>query len=234
MNKLYTGDSAEVLKKLESNSANISITSPPYKTGDGFSYGLMKNVFDQLFRIQKPDSLFFLNFGHLAEEKLRPFKVASLACDSGYKLNDTFVWVKNHFRPIQGDKRVNNLTEFVFLLFKGQMPKLNRLSIGVPYVDSSNAKRFNGGHNLRCRGNVWEIPYQTINNKSEKLHNDRFPVQLPEFCIKLSDIPKGSLVLEPFLGSGSTCLAAKNLGMEYIGIDKEQHWLDVSSERLSD
>lgn len=232
-NRILLGNSPEVLSRLEPNIASLVVTSPPYKRSDGFSFELIRDTFIELFRVQRKNSLFFLNFGHLAEDKMRPFQVANLACDCGYQLNETFTWVKNHFRPIQGSKRVNNLTEFVFLLYKGKMPSLDRLAIGVPYADISNAKRFNNGRNIRCRGNIWYIPYQTINSIAEKLHNDRFPVQLPEMCIKLAGISKGSLVIDPFVGSGSSLVAAKNLGMSYLGIDKDPHWLEVSRKRLN-
>lgn len=230
--QLIVGSAPEVLSTLREGSIPLVITSPPYKEKDGFTYELMEATFAQLFRVQTKNGLFFLNFGHLAEEKMRPFRVCEVALKHGYQLNETFTWVKNHFKPIQGSKRVNNLTEFVFLLYKGKMPVLNRLAIGVPYIDISNAKRFNRGLNLRCRGNLWEIPYQTINNSSEKSHPDRFPVQLAEFCIQLSGFPKRSMVLDPFIGSGTTAVATQNYAMNCIGIDVNDHWIDYSKSRL--
>src|SRR4051812_22241089 len=158
INKIHLGDCLQLLPQLETESVDLVVTSPPYKDIDGYTDALMVSTFIDIKRALKPNSLFFLNFGHLAEEKERPFRVLLMAINHGFKLAETFVWVKNHFKPIQGKKRVNNLSEFVFLLYKGKMPDLDRLSIGVPYKDISNAKRFNGGINLRCRGNVWEIP----------------------------------------------------------------------------
>jgi hypothetical protein len=58
-----------------------------------------------------------------------------MALNYTFKLNDTIVWVKNHFTPLSGKKHLNNLTEFIFVLYKGKMPDLDRLSIGVPYKD---------------------------------------------------------------------------------------------------
>lgn len=231
-NRIYLGDCRELLRGVESNSIDLAVTSPPYKDEDGYSDELITTVSKEVERVLKPNSLFFMNFGHLAEAKERPFKAMFLVLESGLKLGETFVWAKNHFKPIQGERRVNNLTEFVFMFYKGAMPKLDRLSIGVPYKDKSNAKRFSDGRDLRCRGNLWEIPYETINKKSEKLHNDRFPVGLPEFCIKLSGIENGSLVLEPFSGSGTTLLAAKNLNKSFIGFELNPVNIAVCEERL--
>lgn len=232
-NTISLGDCEEILKTMGDKSIDLVITSPPYKSADGFSYALMRDVFRQLYRVQEENTLFFLNFGHLAEDKMRPFLVANLAIEEGYKLNDTITWVKNHYKPIQGERRLNNLTEFIFLFYKGRMPKLNRLAVGIPYVDKSNASRFNGGIDLHCAGNVWYIDYPTITCRDQKLHPDRFPLELPEKCIKLCGYD-AKMVLDPFSGSATTCLAAKNLGKDYIGIEKNEKNHKVSLERLSD
>lgn len=228
---LTHSDCLSALKLLPDESVDLIITSPPYKNKDGFSYALIADVCKELHRVQRPSTLFFLNFGHLAEDKLRPFQVCELAMAQGYELNDTIVWVKNHYKPIQGERRLNNLTEFIFVLYKGKMPKLNRLALGVPYKDKSNAKRFAGGRDLKCGGNVWHINYETITSSDEKLHPDRFPIELPERCIKLCGY-EVKIVLDPFMGSGTTCLAAKNFGKDYIGIDMNEQCVNIAADRL--
>lgn len=226
------GNCLDVLRKSDENSVDLCITSPPYKTEDGYNSDFLFSVFKNTYRVLKPNTLFFLNFGHLAEDKFRPFETCKVALNVGFKLNDTIIWVKNHYKPIQGSRRLNNLTEFIFMLYKGKMPKLNRLAIGIPYVDKTNAKRFNGGQDLHCAGNVWYINYETINSSEEKLHNDRFPVELPEKCIKLCGYEVKS-VLDPFSGSGTTCVAAQKLGKGYIGIDIKKGNCEVALERLN-
>lgn len=221
INDIHYAESSEFLaNKITPGSIDICITSPPYKDSDGYSEKLMCNVFRGVYQDLKPNSLFFLNFGHLAEDKFRPFRVCQLALEAGFQLNDTIIWVKNHYRPIQGSKKLNNLSEFIFMLFKGKMPNIDRLAIGVPYKDKSNVKRFAGGQDLKCGGNIWYIPYDTIQDKSEKLHNDRFPLELPTRCLKLSGLKSG-VCLDPFSGSGTTCLAAKQQGLSYIGVEKD-------------
>ncbi len=233
-NQVYQGNCIDLFHSVRSESVDLVVTSPPYKEEDGYSPQLMEDMIAEVWNALKPNSLFFINFGHLAEDKTRPFKVLFMAVSLGFQLAETFVWAKNHYRPIQGERRVNNLTEFVFMLYKGRMPKLNRLSIGVPYKDKSNAKRFSGGRDLRCRGNLWEIPYETINNKKDKLHPDRFPKQLPEFCIRLSGIQPGSLVLDPFAGSATSCLAAKMMGMNYLGFELSSTNCKIAEDRLKE
>lgn len=228
--ELILGNSVEVLKTLV-DPVDVIVTSPPYKDCDGYTDDLMKAVFSGCFNKLKSGGLFFLNFGHLAEEKFRPFRVCQIALDCGFRLNETIVWAKNHFTPLRGPKRLNNLTEFIFLLYKDSMPDLDRLSIGVPYKDVSNAKRYNNGVNLRCQGNLWHIDYPTVNKSEQKLHKDMFPLQLPLNCLKLSGIKNG-VVLDVFSGSGTTGEAAKLLGLNYIGIESNPHYHEIAKKRL--
>ena len=220
------------MKLIEDNSVNLIITSPPYKD-DGYDPEKINITFAECYRVLKENSLFFLNFGHLANDKFRPFSTCQLAMNNKFNLNDTIIWVKNHYKPIQGNRRLNNLTEFIFLLYKGKMPKLNRLAIGIPYIDKTNARRFNEGNDLHCAGNVWYIDYPTINKSEQKPHTDRFPLELPERCIKLCGY-NVETVLDPYCGSGTTCLAAKNLGKEYIGIEIDPDYFNIARNRLSE
>lgn len=232
-NSIYYANSTDFLaNKIMPKSVDICITSPPYKDSDGYTDKLMEDVFGGLYKSLKPNSLFFLNFGHLAEDKFRPFRVCQIARTAGFELNDTIIWVKNHYRPIQGHKKLNNLSEFIFMLYKGKMPNIDRLAIGIPYKYKSNVNRFAGGRDLKCPGNVWYIPYDTIQNKDEKLHNDRFPLELPTRCLKLSGLKTG-ICIDPFAGSFTTCLAAKNLGLDYIGIEKNLANYEVGKKRLN-
>jgi len=232
INKIILGNSIEVLKTIPDKSIDITICSPPYKDSDNYSDQLILDIFTECFRIQKSNSLAFVNFGALANFKSRPFKVVNILENIGYKLNDTITWIKPQFSPIQGHRRVNNITEFIFMFYKGKMPKIDRLSIGVPYEDKSNTKRYSNGKDLRCGGNVWKIKYETITRSEQKLHNDRFPLQLPMNCIKLSAIKDNAIVLDPFSGSGTTCLAAKTLKKNYIGIEMNEEHYNTSIIRL--
>ncbi len=221
------------LQQLNDNSIDLTVTSPPYKEEDGFTYELMFQVAHQLYRVQKNNTLCFVNFGPLAHDKNRPFRVAMIFENIGFEWVDTITWIKNHYTPIQGDKRVNNLTEFIFMFAKGNNYKLDRLSIGVPYEDKSNIGRY-ADKDLKCGGNYWEIPYDTIQYSWQKRHKDRFPLELPEKCIKLSGIPKGSLILDVFVGGGTTAVKAKQLGMDFIGFELDQEDVDDAYKWLKE
>lgn len=230
---IYNQDCITGMKQyIRDGSIDLIVTSPPYKESDGFSYQLIQNVAKECYRVLKDNTLCFVNFGHLAGHKSRPFKVAMRFEESGFNWIDTIIWTKNHFTPLQGNKRLNNLTEFIFMFSKGSNYQLDRLSIGVPYQDKSNVGRYSD-KDLRCRGNVWHIPCKTIQRKEQKLHKDRFPVELPKMCIKLSGIGKGGVVLDPFGGSMTTGVACGELGMGFVGFEVNKDVFGIGKGRLN-
>ena len=79
-------------------------------------------------------------------------------------------------------------------------------------------------------GNVWFIPYETV--RSAKSHPSSFPVQLPEMCIKDAGLKPGSLVLDPFMGIGTTAVACTNLGVDYIGFEIDPSYVDIALKNV--
>ncbi len=229
MINLHNQDCLQGLRGLKDNSIDICVTSPVYKDSDGYNSITLSAIFNQIYRVLKDDSLFFLNFGHLAENKFRPFEVCSMAMNRGFKLNDTITWVKKQYRPLQGNKRLNNLSEFIFLLYKGKMPNLDRKAIGVKHKDQSNVKRW--GKDWKCRSNVWEIGYETIQNKSQRPHPDLFPLELARTCLKLSGIKSGT-VLDPFAGSATVGIAAKEMELDFVGYEINKKYYEIGIKRL--
>jgi len=231
MNVILNENCVDAMKNLAGGLADLCITSPPYKNINNYSELLMYKSFNEIYRVLKNNSLFFLNFGSLAEDKFRPFRVCQIAIECGFQLNDTITWVKNHYKPVQGSRRLNNLTEFIFVLYKGKMPKIDRFAVGIPYVDKTNAKRYNKGQDLHCAGNVWYINYPTVNDSSEKLHPDMFPPELPEKCIKLSGLKSG-VVLDPYMGSGTVAITCLKHNLNFIGIEKNKEYIKIAEERI--
>jgi site-specific DNA-methyltransferase (adenine-specific) len=75
------------------------------------------------------------------------------------------------------------------------------------------------------------LEYKQSTTTTKNHHPTVKPIKLMEYLIKLVT-PKGGVVLEPFMGSGSTGIAAKNLGMSFIGIEKEQEYFDIAKQRI--
>lgn len=212
---------------------DLVVTSPPYKDCDGYSEDTMKRAFYECWYTMQDGALLFVNMGYLQEDFHRPFKTAALIEKIGFQPRETFIWVKNHYKPLGGKKRVNNLYEYIFMFSKGDNFELDRLAVGIPYKDKTNAKRFAGGRDLKCAGNVWYINYPTIQKSKDKVHHDMFPVELPERCILLAGLKdKNALIFDPFSGSGTTGEAAIKTGNNYLGVDRSEKWINYSRGRL--
>ena len=148
----------------------------------------------------------------------------------------TAIHSHGHFKPISSKRFVNDCHEYIFHFTKTGRVGIDRLSLGVPYQDKSNIARWchTRGSDLRCRGNTWFIPYETIQNREkERPHPATFPVQLAEWCIKLHGLPHVETMLDPFLGIGNSAIAAQRCGVKkFIGIEIDETYLAEANRRL--
>jgi len=85
----------------------------------------------------------------------------------------------------------------------------------------------------RCKGNSWFIPYDTISDRTKQRgsHPATYPVKLVEDCILFSNIKNGILI-DPFIGSGTSAIAAINKNIEYIGYDIDQDYINFANDRI--
>lgn len=246
-------DAMEGLRGIHAESVSCVITSPPYNVG--IKYGTyrdnrsdylpwLRGVFCEVYRVLQPDGHFFLQVGSIATKPLIPWEVLQQATEAGFVLQNSVVWVKNitigeisygHFKPINSKRFLNHTHEFIYHLTKtGDVP-VNRLAIGTGFVDKSNIKRFEHTHDLRCRGDVWYIPYETVRAGAGKFHHPAgFPLVLPTMCLRFSGIPIGSLVVDPFVGTGTTLVACRELGMVGVGYDVDPDYIRVAAQRLEE
>ena len=87
---------------------------------------------------------------------------------------------------------------------------------------------------MRCRGNSWYVPYDTISSREKERgsHPATFPITLVEQCIKFSGVNNG-IVVDPFMGSGSTAVGALRQGCEYMGFDIDEEYIQFAEHRIS-
>lgn len=261
---LIHGDCLEVLPTLEERSFDLVVTSPPYNIGiDYSSYedgGSREEFLEwclqwaaELKRVMADDASFFLNVGAAPSNPLLPHQLLLALTDGAeplFVLQNTFHWVKSitvetregesisagHFKPINSKRFVNDCHEYVYHLTKDGKVSVDRKAAGVPYVDKSNIGRWghSEGEDLRCRGNTWFIPYDTIRSREEQRpHPATFPVALAERCIRLHGRGPKTRMIDPFLGIGSTAIAAKHAGAEsFVGIEIDESYLAAALKRL--
>lgn len=210
---------------------------------------------EQVRRAMEDNGSFFLNVGAAPANPLMPHQLILALCGTEeplFVLQNTFHWVKSisvttrsgedisvgHFKPINSKRYVNDCHEYIFHLTKSGSVELDRRSAGVPYQDKSNIARWGhtGGVDRRCRGNTWFIPYDTITSRDkERPHPATFPIGLVEQCIRLHGKGPSTRLLDPFLGIGSSAIAALRQNIpDFTGIELDPDYLAVARQRIHD
>jgi site-specific DNA-methyltransferase (adenine-specific) len=251
------------MARLPDEDVDLVVTSPPYNLGirygkysdqqDRPSYlQWCRKWAAEIRRILKSEGSFFLNIGAAPSNPMLPHEIAMELTSSsgGFFLQNTIHWIKSiavedrhgnlqshgHFKPISSRRFLNDCHEYIFHLTKNGRVELDRLAIGVPYQDKSNISRWGhtGGSDLRCRGNTWFVPYETIQSRAqERPHPATFPVQLAEWCIKLHGVSRVRTMLDPFLGIGNSAVAAQRCGVKkFIGFEIDETYLAEAKRRV--
>jgi site-specific DNA-methyltransferase (adenine-specific) len=242
-------------ERLPDGCVDVIVTSPPYNIGTDYNshhdnlpfadyLDWMEAVGRECRRVLREDGSFFFNIGDRPSDELRSLQVAERIKAAGFTLQNTIHWIKSiaapeegvnmgHYKPVNSDRYLNNAQEYIFHFTPTGAVKLDKLAIGVPYGDKSNIGRWKSAtRDLRDRGNTWFIPYETVTGA--KPHPAAFPDKLPEMCIKLHGLRQEPplLVLDPFMGTGTTAVAARRLGCRYVGFELDPSYVRIARERL--
>ncbi len=258
----YLGDCVEILAALPPQSLDAIVTSPPYNLGIRYrTYDdtmprdeylkWTETWVSSAARALSPAGSLFLNVGAKPKDPWTAFDIAQ-AVRRHLRLQNTIHWIKSiaidkasarnrlkddlavgHYKPINSPRFVHDCHEFVFHFTADGKRPLDRTAVGVRYQDASNIKRWqaaSGG--IRCRGNTWFIPYDTIQTRAkDRPHPATFPPKLPEMCLRLHGLSRVHAVADPFLGLGSTAVACAQLGVDFVGIEMDEHYLKEAIAR---
>jgi site-specific DNA-methyltransferase (adenine-specific) len=207
-------------------------------------------------RVLRPSGSLFLNVGARPSDPWTALDVAQ-AVRSRLRLQNIIHWIKSiaiereaagaaagllkdlavgHYKPINSDRFLNDCHEFIFHFTPQGATMVDRLALGVPYQDQSNISRWRAAADgVRCRGNTWFIPYETIQRRDrDRPHPATFPARLPEQCLKLHGLSRIETAMDPFTGLGSTAVACARLGVNFIGSDIDETYLKEAVQRTSD
>jgi site-specific DNA-methyltransferase (adenine-specific) len=201
-----------------------------------------------------PGGSLFLNVGSKPTDPWTALDVAQ-AARPHLTLQNTIHWIKSiaiekslagtrsglaadlavgHYKPINSERFLHDCHEFVFHFTPAGDTPLRRQAIGVRYQDKSNVARWRAAaDDLRCRGNTWFIPYETIQSRDkDRPHPATFPPRLPEMCLRLHGVDRIETVADPFLGLGSTAVACAQLGLSFIGVEMDEAYLNDAIARV--
>ena len=249
---ILCGSCQTEMAKLPKESVNLTVTSPPYDNirdykGYCFEEEDFKKIVSELYRITKKGGVVVWVVGDATtkgSETGTSFRQALGFIAGGFKLHDTMIYEKNtsSFPAQRKGKRYTQIFEYMFVFCKG------KIKIGNLICDKPNkwAGHTNWGKNtyrgkdgklvktknikpvpdFSPRNNIWRYNVGKGFNSSDKdshKHPAIFPEKLAEDHI-LTWTNEGEVVLDPFMGSGTTCKMAKKNGRKYIGIDMSEEY----------
>jgi site-specific DNA-methyltransferase (adenine-specific) len=249
------GDSRD-MADLRDNSVALVVTSPPYFAGkqyeeelgrDGVpaSYmeylGLLRDVFAECKRVLEPGGRIAVNVANLGRKPYRSLSsdvIRILQDDLGLLLRGEIIWKKaegatgncawGSYRSATNPV-LRDVTERIVVASKGRFDRAvavrQREADGLPATSTLLADDF-----MALTLDVWDIPPESATRVG---HPAPFPVELPEQLIRLYTF-EGDLVLDPFMGSGSSLVAAARTQRAYVGYDLDPAYVEIARGRVAD
>lgn len=252
---LHNGDCLEFMRTLPDNSVDLTITSPPYDNlrsyngnNELWNKSFWKETILQLFRITKNNGVVVWIVSDATingSETGTSFKQALYAIDCGFNLHDTMIWNKGTFTAVGSLKsRYAPVFEYMFIFSKGFPKTFNPIkdkknkhfgrkkhgtftqkdgtkkplsSIGKPIAEYGQ------------RFNVWDVAAEKSNSK--RFHPAMFPEKLAyDHIISWSN--ENDVVLDPFMGSGTTGVACVNTNRKFIGCEIDKEYFNIAQKRI--
>jgi site-specific DNA-methyltransferase (cytosine-N4-specific) len=208
----------------------------------------------KLLRVLKPSGSFVLNIKEKVVSCERHTYVLDLVLNLKKQLwfwTEEYIWCKKNSFPGKWKNRFRDSWEHCYHFTKSKNFTMNQEAVMIPIGDWSKTRLKNLSENDKTRmnsqvesgfgknisnwvGKTMVLPTNVLHLPTEcgnKNHSAAFPISLPTWFIKLFS-NENDIVLDPFAGSGTTLLAAKELNRKYIGIEIKQEYVDIANQRL--
>ncbi len=252
-NKIFPVDCVEGMKRILDNSIDLIVTSPPYdgiRMYNGFSFDLHATG-KEIYRVLKDGGVAVMviqdqttNFA----KSLTSFKTIIDWCDNiGFRLFECCLYRKHGTDGAWYSKRFRVDHEYIPIFLKGKRPQyfnkepLKILSKHGGKTLTGGATRCTNGLTLKsrpikinptkCRGTIWEYLTCGDGDKLKHMHPATFPEKLPYDAIQCF-CPPGGIVLDPFMGSGTTAVAAVKLNRKFIGFEISKDYCEIANKRI--
>lgn len=226
MKNIIKGNSLDVLQNIDVDSIDAIITDPPYNISRdnnfktmgraGIDFGEWDKEFDLTSWIKTAEPLLKKGGNIVIFNDWKNMSYITKALeDNGFEIKDLIRWKKTNAMPRNRDRRfITDYEVAVWAVKKGGKWTFNRLS------DTYEIPEIVGG----------------LTPKSEKLDGGH-PTQKPIYVMKwlierLTNT--GDTILDPFMGSGSTCVACEELHRDYIGIEQDEKYFEIAKKRIND
>jgi len=244
---LYAGDCLELMKKIDPALVDLTVTSPPYNIGKEYEEPMplenylnwCKDWISEIHRVTKDQGAFWLNIGYLEiPEKGKAVPIPYLLWDkTPFYFIQEVIW--NYGAGVAGRKFFSPRNEKLLWYVKDQ----ENYVFNLDEIRDKNVKYPNQKKNgkLKCNPlgknptDVWQIPKVTSGtNRSSKermSHPAQFPIALIDRIVKASS-NLDEIVLDPFLGSGTSAIVALSNKRKFIGFEINEKYCDLAVERI--
>lgn len=246
---LYEGDCLDLLATLPDGEVKLVVTSPPYNLGKPYERKLRMDDYvaqqEQVIRecvrvLHDEGSLCWQVGNYVSNGEIIPLDMVlyPIFRDLGLRMRNRIVWRFGH--GLHATKRFSGRYEVVLWFTKSNRYTFNLDAVRVPQKYPSK-RHFKGPKRGQLSGNplgknpsdVWDIPNVKANHVEKTLHPCQFPVELIERLVLAMTNP-GDWVLDPFMGVGSTAIAALMHGRRAIGAETEREYVEVARKRLAE
>lgn len=243
---ILKGDCLEILKSFPDNSVDLVFADPPYNMQtegellrtDGSSFNGVTDKWDKFEDLHDYDE-FSIKWLQECKRVLKKdgaiwvigsfqniFRLGYIMQDLGFWILNDVIWSKPNAVPNFGGTRFQNSHETLIWCSKSKNAKY--------HFNYKTMKHINGDKQMKS---VWDIGICIGNERlkdsdGKKIHSTQKPEQLL-YNVILSSTEKGDLVLDPFFGTGTTGVLAKRLGRHYIGIEREDAYIEAATKRLN-
>ncbi len=257
INKIYNMDCVEGMKLLPNECIDLTVTSPPYdnlRIYNGnikqWSFEKFQAIAKELYRVTKQGGVVVWVVGDATvkgSETGTSFRQALHFKEIGFNLHDTMIYHKNNPTPMKGN-RYQQSFEYMFILSKGKVDTFHPLTTLKKYMENRKNKQYNKKVNgeqtvreykatstERTIKNIWTYNvglHHTSSDREAFKHPAIFPEQLAEDHI-LTWSNERDIVLDPFMGSGTTAKMALLNNRNYIGFEISKEYCEIANERIS-
>jgi len=244
---LYEGNTIELLHMIPDGSVQLIVTSPPYNLGKSYEkrsslqhyLDFQQQVIDECVRILDIRGSLCWQVGNYVENgEIVPLDIVlyPLFAKFGLHLRNRIVWYFGH--GLHSSKRFSGRYEVILWFTKSDNYYFNLDAVRVPQKYPEK-KYFKGPKKGQLSGNplgknpsdVWEIPNVKANHVEKTIHPCQFPVELVERLV-MSLSEEGDTVLDPFMGVGSTAIAALAHNRKVIGADIIHDYIEITKNRI--
>jgi modification methylase len=231
--------SSENMEELPDYSVHLVVTSPPYNVGKDYDQnlsvkeyrGLLRRVFKETSRVLVHGGRACINIANLGRKPYIPLHsyIIQDMHELGFLMRGEIIWNKAASSGVStawgswqsaSNPTLRDVHEYILVFSKGTFSRSSHDKESTISKDKF----------LSFTKSIWDFPAESAIRVG---HPAPFPIELPYRCIQLYTF-KGEVVLDPFCGAGSTCIAAIQSGRQFLGYDTNKEYVEIANRRIND